>query len=84
MSEVSASGRSYLASEFRGGGQVETPCVRGQGRQLGGDTPSLRPVAASWRRDPASEVRGGGREELSRVRGRGSREKPPRARGQGQ
>ena len=62
MSEVSASGRSYLASEFRGGGQVETPCVRGQGRQPGGAT--LR-VRSGQERHPASEVRG-------------AQEKPPR------
>ena len=56
-------GRSYPASEVRGGGREELPLVPGQWRP-GGD--NLRPRSgAAERRYPASEVRGG-------------REKPPR------
>ena len=50
-----ATGRSYPASEVRGGGREELPRVRGQWRPEE-DTLSPRPVAAG-RRHLASEVR---------------------------
>ena len=36
-------GRNYPASEARGGGREELPCVQGQGQWPGGATPCLRP-----------------------------------------
>ena len=64
-----ATGRSYRASEVRGG--------EGQGRQRSGVAAGRRhPASEVWaaaeRSYPASEVRGG-REETSRVRGPGQR-----------
>ena len=77
-----AAKRSYPASEVRGGGQEELPCVRGRGGReelphvrgqwrLGGDTPSPRSGAAR-----SSHL-------VPKARG-GSWEEPPGAQGQGQ
>ena len=61
--------RSYPVSEVSGG-REETPCIRGQGRRPGGDTPRPQSGAAAERSCPTSEASG-------------LQEKPPRARGQG-
>ena len=70
-----AAGRRHPASEVRGGGREELPCVRGQWRQ--GENTSLRRPGAvtlrshpepdargsSWKAPPTPEARAGGREE---------------------
>ena len=72
-----AAKRSYPASEVRGGGQEELPCVRGRGGREelphvrgqgwpGGDTLHPRSGVAARRGHPTSEVRGG-------IRGQGRR-----------
>ena len=63
----SAAERSYPASEVSGGGCEELPCVRGQGRWLGGDTLSPRSGAVAERNFLASEVSGGGCKVLPQV-----------------
>ena len=47
-------GRSFPASEVRGGGREELPRVRGQGRP-GGDTPGPRSGVVAKRSYPAAE-----------------------------
>ena len=66
-----AAGRSYPASEVSGGWE-ETPRVRGQGQQLGGDTLRLRSGAAG-RSHRAPQARGDDPEELPRAQGQGWR-----------
>ena len=73
-------GRSYPASEVRGGGREfqaataqeqprgATP-AQGQGRWLGGATQGLRPGAEAGRSYPTPEVRGSGQEEESHIQG---------------
>ena len=51
---VAATGRSYPESEARGSGREETPQIRGQGRQPGGDTPSPRSGVARRSHKPPS------------------------------
>ena len=67
----------------RRNGREELPRVRGQGRQLGGPIPRLRPEAAAGRSNPTSKewwVRRRRRAQRSysmfKVKGRGSEEIP--------
>ena len=57
-----AVGRSYPASEVRGGGREETPHVRGQG-QAGEVISHPRPGVVTLRSHPEPEARGGSWEE---------------------
>ena len=67
-----ATGRSYPASEVRGGGREELPCVQSQWRP-GGDTLHLRSGVAG-KSHLAPEARGGDPEEPPRAQGQGLRQ----------